>query len=374
MKWSALGGHDDNVLSDAGNGSDPQVRTGGTWQTGEASLQYALGRRRLLLNVNTSLSGRYYTELHELNGLAASGDVRFTANLSRRMRISATQGGRSQPYYQFNFPTSVPSQWSVLPFGTDALTKRESLTHFGTVDFSRVTTRSSLTVGYDYRHTRFSDTANPFLWQLASSTFTRKLTKYGGLRLGYGYGETHDGLRPKSPVVGTQNIDVGLTYNRQLSAAHRTAVSFSSGSTLVTYEANTSYVLVLDANVARALGRNWIANGGYHRGVTFIEGFAGPVYADTVQLRVAGRVMKRLELGVSSGYANGQQGLSTASRGYATYSAATDVRFALNRQLWFTTQVGYYRYDFDGAAPVPLGLSRTLGRRSVLIGLTGLLH
>jgi hypothetical protein len=196
------------------------------------------------------------------------------------------------------------------------------------------------------------------------------VTRNAGLRVAYGYGESHDGLQAHGPAIGTHNIDLGLTYDRPISASRRTVLAFGSGTSISGSQNNRSSMLVLDASVARSLGRAWFATVAYHRGLTFLEGFGGPVYADALQFRV-GPVTDRISLTMSGGLADGQQGFSASGRNYLTFTTASELRIALSRQLWLTTQYGNQFYRFNPTNPAPFNLHNELGRQSLRIGLSG---
>ena len=319
--------------------------------------------------------------MQTLSAFDGNGDVAFTADLGRRKRtkISGYQGVRYQPYYQFNFLAgSAPSEAGSVRTRDNALTTRQSREYDGRFQIAEnLGRRTSLAFDYAYRVTTFGESGEPFQWQLANGRFIRNLTKNAALRVGYGYGQAQEGLQwdsasiPTRNAVLTQNIDIGMDYKRPLALSRRTSVNFASGSSIVTYQGTRYYRLLADASVIRELGRTWNARAVYHRGAQFVEGFAGPLYADIFQFRVGGLITRRFDFGVSSGYSNGVVGLSATDRGYLTYSGLADLRMALTRTLSFNAQYLSYHYDFDRGTPLPFGVPRTLNRQGLRFGLSG---
>lgn len=379
LRWATFGSYDDNVAADMNGGYDPRFQLKGTYGTAATTLGYAVRGRRASFIASGTATGRYYPDLRKLTEYDGYGVANLTIHVNNKTTITAFQGVKYQPYYQFTFLTSFsPSQPLSSPSASSAgtrdsaLTRLDSQAYDGRVQIAeRLGTRSTLTFAYMYRHTRFGNIPEPFRWQVADGSFAHRLTKFATLKLGYGYGHERDGLSAVDPLVVTHNIDLGVDYARRLSASRRTRLAFTSGSTVITYQGARYYRVLADATITRELGRTWNASVEYHRGVQFVEGFAGPLYADSVQLRLAGLVSRRVDFNVSGGYSNGQIGLSATDRGYISYSGIADLRIALNRILSVHAQYLYYHYDFDRAAPLPFGVAPTLNRQGIRVGLSG---
>jgi len=174
-----------------------------------------------------------------------------------------------------------------------------------------------------------------------------------------------------APAVKNQNVDVGIDYARPLSFSRRTTITFGSGTSIVTDQFRSYYRVLADAGLTREIGRTWSLNGTYHRGVQYVEGLGGPVYADTVQMQVHGLVARRLDLGMTGGYSNGAIALSTVDSGYVTYTGAVTLRVALSRLVALDTQYAYYYYDFSSQATVLPGIPGRLRRNSLRVGFSG---
>jgi hypothetical protein len=373
IQWAVASAYDANVLADSETNSDPRLQVAGRWQLAEASAKYRVKGSHASFQAAGFGKGRYYPSLDQLSTLEGGGTVRFDAELGQRTKISASQGARKQPYYQINFvPNLGSSELSVVSSADDALTARKSHTFDGRFGFSeKVGGASVLAIDYDYRYTQIAGASDPFRWQLINGTFTSPLTKYSALRVGYGYGQSQWTFVKDSQSIASHNIDLGVAYARPLSQSRRTAFGFSPGSTVLADHGSTYYRVLVVANVAREIGRTWLADLGYHRGVSFIEGFAGPTYADSVHLRIGGLISKRIDVRATSAYSNGEIGLTRNGGDYITYSGVGDVRIALNRRFSFVTRYEYYQHEFDQRIAVPFGIGNSVHRQSIRFGVSG---
>ena len=369
LLWSVLGMRDEGGTANVGSNNS----TPGFYEGTSARLAFSAGGPHATFGATASGNGRYYPQPGTFSLLDSSGDVNFAADLGRKTRITAAQGAGYQPFYQLDFLTNVtPSLSSSAQTPDDGLTNRVSHQYNGRVQLEKTWgTRSKASLEYSYRRTYSSDSPEPFRWDTLNGVFTQKLTQYAALRLGYGEGEERDGLGSSASAVKNKNIDAGVDYSRPLSSSRKTRLDFRSGTSVVTDKGTNYYRLLIDATVVREIGRTWNATMTYHRGIQYVEGFAGPLYADTVQLHVNGLVTKRVDVSVSSGYSNGDIGLSTAKTAYNTYSASADVRIALTRLFSFQTQFLYYYYDFRETGLLPEGFPRSLDRLGVRFGVTG---
>ena len=115
------------------------------------------------------------------------------------------------------------------------------------------------------------------------------------------------------------------------------------------------------------LGRTWQAEGGYRRGVNFIEGIQTPVLTDGVKASASGLLAPRFNLELNGAYSVGQPTVANSSRGITTYTADVRANFALNHMWALFADYTYYFYDFT-AGFVPLGAPPRVARNSARVG------
>jgi len=386
LLWSMAGVYDDNVSTEM-PGYDPQLRLGGGYGLAAATLNYSVKGRKTTFAATSRTNARYYPNLSDLNVVDGSGGLTLATDLTRRLRLSVAQSLSYLPYYQFAFLNGVapsqPVEAERIPTTTSsAMRTVGSISADGRVQLvQNVGRRASLSADYSYRYSKLDNSPDVFLWQFGNTRFTKPITRYASLRLGYGYGVTSNGSAVPSPdaqdaiatsrSVETQNIDAGLAYTKPLSQSRRTYVSFSSGTSAVAYAGTRQFVFLSNAGLTHNFGESWNANLTYDRGVQFVEGIAGPLYADTVQLRLGGLVARSIELAVASSYSNGQIGLGGTDPGYDTYSGFATLRFAFSRGLSLEAQYRYSRYLFDAGAPLLPGLPQAMEQQGLRVGITG---
>ena len=389
LLWSLAGVYDDNVSTDMA-GYDPRLLLGGAYGQGAATVNFSLKGRTTTFGATGRTNLRYYPDLSDLNAVDGSGGVSLTSDLTRTLKLSLSQNLSYIPYYQFGFlngvaPSQVTEPDRIPATGSSTMQTVGSVSADGRVSLTRsIGRRSSLGADYSYRYSTIETSPDPFLWQLANVRFTKPFTRYASLKLGYGYGRTSNGVvivpvnpdtppvaLPVSSEVETQNIDVGVAYTKPLSQSRRTYVTVSPGTSVVKYLGDRQLVVLVNAGLTHNFKASWNANLAYDRGVQFVEGIAGPLYADTVQMRVGGLLARAIEMAVSGSYSSGQIGVAAQDPGYDTYGGFATIRFAFSRTLSLEAQYRYSRYVFDERAPLLPGLPRAMEQQGFRIGVTG---
>jgi hypothetical protein len=373
VNWSLIGGYDDNVATDSGAGVEPQAMMQGTFAAAGGGADYNVRGEHVSFGAVAATAGRYYPEFHQLSAWDATAGINLSARLGSKVTLSTAQNLRYQPYYQFGFLTGlVPSDPDITRGNDEVISALRSYDYDGS--FKAITTmgrRSSLTVDYSRRQTWFPGPQERFTWHHANARFHRSLTRNAGMRVGYGYGEAQNGVGTVGTPIANHMFDLGVDYRRSLSFSRRTTFGFASGSALVKEDYGEHFVVNADVNLTREIGRTWSASADYHRGVQFVAGFADPLYADTVQLRLGGLVNRRVDVSLVGGYSAGQVGLDADDGAYSTYTVSASARFALNRWVSFDSQYFYYRYGFDHAVVLPFGFASNMNRHGFRAGLTG---
>jgi opacity protein-like surface antigen len=383
VQWSTLGVYDDNVTADTAN-YDPHYQSGGTYgllATGLTFMTRSHGGSTFTTDVRST--ARYFTDLRQFNVVDAAAAIGYQTTLGRTVKVAMNQGFGYQPFYQLDFmaaalPVIAPPTDGVeapprSPDSRDVpLTPLDSYQYNGGASVSKSVGRHS-TFGSDfsYRLTKFANSAQPFFWRQLGAHYSHSLNEHLALRLGYAYGLAQDSVRVDLPATVNQNIDLGADYGRAISRSRRTHLSFSSGSSIVTYLGKQYFVVIGNAEVRRELGQTWNASISYNRGIQFVEGLTGPLKADSFQTKLTGLLSHRFDVSAIAGYSRGQLGVGSTDPGYDTIQTGASLRYALARTLSFQAEYRYYTYDFAESARLPLGVAQSTNRNSVRIGLTG---
>jgi hypothetical protein len=70
----------------------------------------------------------------------------------------------------------------------------------------------------------------------------------------------------------------------------------------------------------------------------------------------------------TAAYTNGEVGISTNARPYTTANGLASYQVALTRLAALFADYNYYHYLFDPSIQLPPGMSRSLDRNSVRVG------
>ena len=379
---SLYGGYDDNVLADEGGVGNPAFMRSG-WLTGlSGDLSYARQLRRVSLGVRGGTYLRYMPAFKKFISVSqASGAIDFSASLSSSTRLHAAQSLAHRPYrHLLFFPGAfLPAETgeAALPDIDFVLSGRQVLASSTVVGLTHtLSRRSSVSLTYGLHLTDSRGRELDHRDQHAGVRYTRNVTKYLSLRLGYGYRHARHSFAARP--TRSHDLDIGADYHRALSFSRNTSVSFGTGTSILRSERvedgsgdqPTRYLMRGAATLNHEIGRSWTAALGYYRGLQFIDGLAEPVLSDSVSARLGGYLGPRVGVFALAGYSRGEMGLRRAAPRYEAYMASAGVRVALNRHVGIYSQYAVYLSEFPEGIRVPLGLSRQIERHGVRAGLT----
>jgi len=375
---SSMGAYDDDVIAALQSGSvDPRTQKSGTYNELATQVAYAKQGRRLLFGVSESSTLRYTPSLRDLSGMQHVGAIGLSGTLGKtRIRLNQTLG--YSPYYSFAPQQSLfelePGRVPASVSGS-VVSRMDARTLGSSADISQpLGQRTTLQLTSSLQDTDFRRDGSGLRSEALGGRVVRNLTRDFGIVLGYGF---QQGIYRTSPtdsrITTFHNLDLGIDYHRALSLTRRVAVNVTSGSTLVRgLDGSSQYRVIGDAKVTREIGRSWQAAAAYHRGVDLIDGFGEPFFQDSLIFSAGGTLNSRVSLSVAGGYAKGQLGMANsgaAVNNNDSYNASAHLRVALSRTLAFTSEYSLYRYQFDRATSLPLGLPAQLQRQGFRAGL-----
>ncbi len=377
---SAYGGYDDNVIGgQAGIGSNPANQVGGSVLGGDATLTYSKNvEQRTSFMANLSAAERYYPHNSDLSAASFSVGAGVSHQLAHRTRVHASENVGFQPTYQLGLFPNFPDEslGAVLPSNLDyAVLKSTSVLSNTNVSLEQqLSRRSSLTLDYEFFDQTFrADSAETGAADLQSQGagihFRRQLNRYMGLRLGYEYRHAVYNY-PARNVVDGHNIDAGVDYARSIGLSRHTTFSFSTGSTIVSFNGERFVNVTGNANLSHLFSRNWQGRVVYNRDLSFVASLSQPVFADSATAQLQGILAQRVSMTVSGGWLSGTLGLATQTSRVNTGTGAVSLVWALTDYLGATADYSYYSYDFSNATALPIGLKPRFDRNSVRGGLT----
>lgn len=351
------------------------------------SLTYIRRGRRVTFNASAGGHVRYYIDQEEFSNTSDWASVGFSASLSPKTTLSATQGVTYSPYYSNGF---FPLLTGLVPGEplTPALDYytfyHPNYAYSTAVNFARrLTPRSSFSAFYNLHYVDFLergdvDSWQPFRNQMAGARYQYSFTPTFGMHAGYSYSEGRYGWSASMayPVTG-HNIDVGVDYNKTLPLGRRTTFGFATGTSIVkgtgTYtgdEGNYHFNAHLTAYLNTALGRTWNANVNYQRGLMFVQGFQEPWFSDSVGATIGGYLGRRVNVSAQAGWTNGSGYYSEQEGNIGAWTATANLQLAITRTVALFAQYFYYHYDTRGQQVIPFFAASDFDRRGVRAGLS----
>ena len=204
--------------------------------------------------------------------------------------------------------------------------------------------------------------------------FSQGLSPDLKLNLGYIFtrAQYYDGVTPNE-----HGVNFGLSYDRPISKTRRTSLTFGVGSSRLQRQVLGDEVGVLrpynqvvgDVTFMRQFGRTWQADGGYHRGVGFVDGIRTPVLTDAVVVGTRGMINRRVDFALNAASTVGEPTSVGVLPGFRTNTASARTQMAFNHNTALFAEYIFYFYDFPiGLAPI--GAPPRVSRNSVRAGLT----
>jgi hypothetical protein len=374
---------DQDLLADAGAASQPGVQASGMYTSLTPLVGLTTHGRRLGFSLNGTSNLRRYEvgRLAMMNYDLAGG---LSADLGRRTTIVANQAMSYAPSYLyalFGDAPTTPVPGEPIAGAPDYKTSSfKSYTYATNAALSHAfSPRASFSVDGSMRRTDFVGNVagvGDMQWSAAGAHYRHRLNGSLVLNVGYSRWESRDSL------IRTTEHDLqsGIGFTHVLSATRKTTFGFNVGPTLSEIKVPIAgqwagrgghYRVVGDAFVEREIGRTWSTRAAYRRALTYIEGLAGPAYADSANVTTGGFVNRRTDLSFSAAYVRGEMASTTiAAAPFTTYMGNTRVRIGLSRNLAAFVDGLFYEYAFDPRLIVLPGVPPQFSRAGVRVGLT----
>jgi opacity protein-like surface antigen len=373
---SAIAGYD----SDATESGivDPRLQEDGTHVGGQVGLSHAFRTARINLTNNIGSVVRYYQISQRLSTTSVSGGSGLAVNVSPKLRARGSVHAGYSPQFEFTvFPAANGRLSSIAPsLGPSldySLAVRDIITYQADLGLAyHPTNRSTLDLMYNLGQMNFAGTDYRLRTRSYAGRYSRNLTQYATLVLGYGEqeGEYSIANTPRRKLIRNRMLDAGVGYSRPLSLSRRTTVAFGSGSSMLDNREETFYMLTGNASLEHQIGRTWSLNLAYTRGLSLMGGFTEPLFADSLLATLEGSVSRRVQLNTSVDFSNGSLGLGSRGASYDSYRGFAGVDYMLNRELSLFGNYFYYHYLFGERASLLGGIPRRLDRHGVRAGLT----
>ena len=370
LTGSMFGGYDTNVFE--GNTAAPGVRTGAPQMGGNFSVHFGAKSERVAFFSDAAANSTHFRTLQPVTGTSVTGSASVRAAVTRKTLMNLSVSGGYVPQFQFSLLPPDPIAAPVIPTLDYAILGIDAITYRTGIDVTHnLSARSALNGSYSRSSYKYLDRDYELNYQTFGGGYSRGLTRYAALRLGYLEQRADYPLLVRGELRPLRNrtLDVGLDYSRPLSRTRRTTFGFGTGSTGVDNGEEKFYNVAGHASLTHQIGRTWNISTTYARGLGLVGGFVEPFFADSVSLNLRGNTSPRVRLTGSAGYANGDLGLGSRANSFASYQAAADLEVALSQRLAVFGHYFYYNYLFDKNISLPDGLARGLDRHGVRAGL-----
>jgi hypothetical protein len=376
VRASLFGAWDDNLTrSDDPALDDRFLRSGGA-AGASASLVHARRSTRFQWSSSAGISTRLYGTDSDDRAATYSAQTGISTALSRRITLSMTGNLTYSPYY--DFAANGDSRLANIGafgggFNVATAAERNLAAEVGSGLGFQLSRRDSISVNGGVTRHNFLDQANSAIdsWG-AGATWRRTLTRSLSVRAGYGRQDATY-RRPQSGPVTGGNFDFGIDFNDGLtfsfSPSRRTALSFGTSTSAMTWNDRTYFRLNGNATLAYSFGRSGSAALTFSRGTDFDAAFRDPVLSDVVSAGINNQLNRRMTWGALLTYQHGNIGFGSGTPTFDSYSAGGGVNIAVSRHFGFFTDYSLYRYEVPAGSTVFTSLSR-FSRQSVTAGLS----
>jgi hypothetical protein len=362
------GGYDDNVLS-----STNTKRTTSAFEMAVLNLAYNVTGRRVNFNASLMSGATFYEALQSGRVVSTSANLGGSFVLSRKTSLSLSESLSFQPLYALaSFPTTASPLYG-LPATFDTGLATRASNHINSATTATLNQAISSRIGLSLNYSRAVSGQVFFAGRDVATDTAAAHLNVGlakGLSLRAGYGESIAQYGGGAPSFRSHAIDAGLDLSRALTLSRRLTLSFSSGSTVVTYANKSNFSLVGDARLTREIGRSWAASFGYSRAVAASGTFRQPVTADAVTTSIGGLVNRRVQLQFGGGAQLGHVGFGASAQTFHVAYASTGITVALSRMTALAITYGSYWYTFAAGLALPPGVQPRSDRQTIRANLS----
>jgi hypothetical protein len=375
LRAAVFGGYDDNVIAGQSGSVGDRRPVAGSFAAAAGNLTYLVTRGRKSFGFSGASQYRYYDADGSWQQFNHAVDAGLSLPVGRRAMFDARQSARFSPYYQFDVAPGLPSSADgsiieppvVSP--DDSLVALDSQTYYSSLGLSHPVGRGGFRYNYGYRTNNFDDRLFESSAHSAGADYSRRVSRYGTLRLGYGYRAVGYRVNAERDVT-MHNINIGGAYARPLSFSRRTTVGVSGGTAMVNARDTRRYRIVADATVHHEMGRTWVWRGAYTQGLQVVDVFPEPLFGHAVRTTLTGLIGRNYDVAIDGGYLTGGYTSGQQADAYGSYHGSATLRRALGRSLAAYVEYSYYKYSFEDPTTLQPFFGRDFERHGVRVGLT----
>jgi hypothetical protein len=351
---------------------DQYLRSGGG-AGATAGLTHVRNTRTTQWESSASTAMRLYGGDNSDISATFSATTGGSRTLGQRASLTVSGGWAYAPYYSFapgaDLGLSGPPQDAGFALATSGQQNTSSNGSVGVgFDLSR---RDTLSFSASASRYDFLDLEQDAVTSWGGyASYGRELTRSLKFVAGIGRDDVGYDTPGGAPVV-TNSYTLGLDYADALtlSFSRRTAVSFSTASSVVNWNGGTHFRVNGSASLTHVLNRTSTAGVEYSRSTDFDAGFRAPLLSDSVSGGVSTQLGLRASVSGQASFMRGSIGFEDDAGTFKSYSAGGGVTVAMTRRLGVFGNYTIYHYEVPAGAPAVPFLP-ALSRQSVSGGLT----
>lgn len=356
--------------------------------TGDSTFGYLMFRgraahqgRRFAFGADGGATTVYHDAEVNRSPFSFSGTAHAEGSVGRRGTFAVRQTIYVSPYFGYS-PIETNSNGSDEPVENtpDASDPHidERATRLTTKGYStyasaahQVGRTGLLFTSYNLGYTDYASSAPDVLFQSPRAGYRRRLWRFASFVASYGIQSTEYRDSGFSALV-SQDVALGVAYDRPLAAHRRTAFGFSTGTSFLRKANGPGAYFNGTAHVTQRIGRTWLTSLSYRRGQQVLAGFTVPffTFADSTSVYMSGRIFRELGLTARGSYTHGRYTIGEFKNSFDTLAASARLQAPIFHVLGMYLEGYYTDYEFQQRLGLIRGAPASLHRVGTRLGLT----
>ena len=379
---SFLGGGLESVTASAGGGLLGTAADDNTFGNLVFRGRMAHQGRRTVFGANGGATTSYFSGVGGLAPLSFSAGANYSGEFGRRGTFSLRQTIYHSPYYVLGAltpqtidgtdPTPDAPDDGVDP-RVDQRSSRLSTT--GIASFASVGRQAGrdglLFAAYSFDFVDYAPGVSDLMVHSPSGGYRHRISRFSFLNASYGV-QMYEYRGSGFPRFTSQNIALGVGYDRPLSAWRRTTVGFHMSTAVVDDGRFSRFYLNGNARIHRRFGRTWVAGVTYLRGQEVLEGFTAPffTFSDAVSASFSGRLGRDISLSGRASFSRSHYTLDELANEFDTITTSVRLQVPVMWALSAYVEGYYAAHDFEGRVGLLERVPTALDRLGTRAGLT----
>jgi hypothetical protein len=379
---SFLGGGFESVTTSAGGGTLGSSAADNSFGNLVFRGRMAHQGRHTVFGAHGAGTTSYFSGVGGLAPLSFSGGANYSGEFGRQNSFSLRQTLYYSPYYVLGAltPQTIDGTDPTPDTPDDGVDPRvdqraSRLSTKGYDSFASVARQAGrnglLFAAYNFNFTDYAPGVSDLMAHAPRAGYRHRLSRFSYLHASYGI-QLYEYRGAGYPRFTSQNIALGVGYDRPLSAWRRTTVGFHMSTAVVDDGRFRRFHLNGNARIHRRFGRTWVGGVTYLRGQQVLEGFTAPffTFSDVVSGSISGRLGRDVSLSGRATYSRNHYSLDVATNEFDTISGSVRLQVPVMWALSAYVEGYYLGHDFEGRVGLLERVPTALDRVGMRTGLT----